>query len=153
MSTRRPAPALEDRLLLDDLYSEYLWALDTGDVEIYIGTFWDDAVLKEDQLDGSTEVFETAEVIREYTAAHFDDWTGHQHRETTRLYLPAEGRADRWRAQSYWFASHRDAPTNHVEFTSTGYYRDVVEKRDGQWRFLERHIARWPGALPHPYRT
>lgn len=149
--TPRPTPSLEDRALLDDLYSTYLWALDTQDEGIYVGVFWPDAVLLEDQLDGSTERFAPASEIFAYTAANFPHFVGHQHRESTRLYTP-DG-TDRWRAQSYWFTSDRSA-TGDVAFTSTGYYRDVVEKRDGEWRFLSRHIARWPGGrVAHPYRA
>lgn len=150
----RSSPSLEDRALLDDLYSAYLWALDTQDAEIYVSVFWPEASLLEDQLDGSTRRYEPAAEIISYTTQNFSDFVGHQHRESTRLYTPVAGHPDRWRAQSYWFTSDRAADTNEVGFTSTGYYRDVVEKRDGEWRYLSRHIARWPGGqVVHPFRA
>ncbi len=139
------SPSLEVRAAIDDLYNAYLWALDTQDIDLYIGVFWDDAELRETQLDGTVETWVGAPAIRDFTAGHFTGYGGHQHRETTRRYLPAGD--GRWELRSYWFASHRDADTNHVEFFSTGLSRDVVEERDGEWRFAVRGISRWPGDI------
>src|SRR3546814_14816788 len=54
-STRPSGPDAADRFAIDDLYVDYLWALDTQDLERYLGAFWDDAVLAETQLDGSLD--------------------------------------------------------------------------------------------------
>jgi ketosteroid isomerase-like protein len=148
----RPTPDPVDRNGIDDMYAAYLWALDTGDIDQYIDTFWDDATLNETQLDGSVESWHGADRIRDFSAGHFGQWRGHQHRESTRLYLPdPDGRPDRWTLRSYWFTSHRDAESGDVAFTSTGHSTDVVEKRDGEWRFLVRGIERWPAEVKHPY--
>src|SRR5262245_35497997 len=37
-------PAIEDRLAIEDLYSDYVWALDSGDVAGFLTLFTDDAV-------------------------------------------------------------------------------------------------------------
>jgi len=138
------APSADIRFAIDDLYATYLWALDLQDIDLYVGAFWDDAVLKETQLDGTIEVWHGAAAIREFTAGHFGGYGGHQHRETTRRYLPDPAGEHRWVLHSYWFASHRDPETNDVTFFSTGLSVDVVERRDDEWRFAQRGISRWP---------
>ncbi|MBO9577272.1 MAG: nuclear transport factor 2 family protein [Microbacteriaceae bacterium] len=137
-------PSADTRAAIDDLYATYLWALDLQDIDDYVSVFWDDAVLKETQLDGTIEVWRGAPAIRAFTEGHFGGYGGHQHRETTRRYLPVPGRDDQWVLLSYWFASHREPTTNEIAFFSTGLSRDVVEARDGVWRFAERGISRWP---------
>ncbi len=138
------SPSLEVRAAIDDLYATYLWALDSQDIELYVSVFWDDAVLKETQLDNTIEVWHGAAAIREFTEAHFGGYPGHQHRESTRRYLPAS--ENRWTLHSYWSTSHREVlkPTEEVSFFSTGLSNDIVEERDGEWRFAQRGISRWP---------
>jgi hypothetical protein len=146
-------PVPEVRAAIDDLYNTYLWALDTQDIDLYVGTFWPDAVFIETQLDGSVERWTDADSIREFTASHFGGYGGHQHRESNRLYSRGDaGGRERWHIRAYWFTSHRDAAAGSVEFTSTGHSRDIVELRDGEWRFAERWVERWPGVLTHPLR-
>ena len=148
-----PRPSADVRCLIDDVYSTYLWALDTQDIDLYVGTFWDDAVFEETQLDGTVETWEGAEKIRSFTAGHFGDYNGHQHRASNLLYLPdPEGRPDTWLVRAYWFTSHREQGSGDVAFTSTGHSRDVLQGRDGEWRFAYRGIERWPGTLRHPLR-
>ncbi len=148
----RPAgPSPEVRNAIDDLYVDYLWALDTQDIERYLGTFWDDAVLDETQLDGTVESWTGIAKIREFTEGHFGGYGGHQHRESNRMYLPHPDGGDRWILRSYWFTSHRE--DGEVSFFSTGHSKDVVELRDGEWRFAYRWLERWPGRVTHPVRA
>ncbi|MCS5722167.1 nuclear transport factor 2 family protein [Herbiconiux sp. CPCC 203407] len=149
MSARGGVPGIEDRMAIDDLYSEYLWALDTHDIDRYVGTFWPDARFVETQLDGTVETWTGAPSIRAFSEGHFGGYRGHQHRESNRLYTAGEaGRS--WDVRSYWFTSHREAGSGEVSFSSTGHSRDVVECRDGQWRFVQRWVERWPGDVAHP---
>ena len=39
-------PSPEVRAAIDDLYADYLWALDTQNISRYVGTFWPDAVFE-----------------------------------------------------------------------------------------------------------
>ena len=144
--SRGPSP--EVRFAIDDLYVDYLWALDTQHIDRYVGTFWDDAVFEETQLDGVVETWTGAAAIREFTEAHFGGYAGHQHRETNRMYLPHPDGGDRWILRSYWMTTHRE--DGEVALTSTGHSKDVVERRDGQWRFAARWLQRWPGDVAHP---
>ena len=138
------SPSPEVRAAIDDLYATYLWALDSQDIELYVSAFWDDAVLKETQLDNTIQVWHGAAAIREFTEGHFGGYGGHQHRESTRRYLPAG--ENRWTLHSYWFTSHRDVqePSAEVSFFSTGLSNDIVELRGDEWRFVQRGISRWP---------
>jgi len=138
------SPSADVRFAIDDLYATYLWALDTQDIELYISVFWDDAVLKENQLDDTIETWHGAEAIREFTAGHFGGYGGHQHRESTRRYLPDPAGPDRWILHSYWSTSHRVPATNEITFFSTGLSNDIVERRGDEWRFAQRGISRWP---------
>lgn len=146
---RHRGPDVETRLAIDDLLADYLWALDTQDLDRYVDAFWPDGALRETQLDSEVLEWRGADAIRAFTAEHFDGYSGHQHRDGNRLFLPTES-ADRWIVRSYWFATHRDAPTNEVTLHSTGHSADVVERRDGEWRIADRLLERWPGSMRHP---
>jgi hypothetical protein len=135
---------LEIRAAIDDLYARYLWGLDMQDIDLYVGTYWDDAVMKQTQLDGTIEVFRGAAVIREFTALHFGGYGGNQHRESTRRYVPDPAGEHRWSLYSYWTTSHRDEAMDAVSFDSTGLSNDIVERRGDEWRFAQRGFARWP---------
>ncbi len=137
-------PSADIRFAIDDLYATYLWALDTQDIDLYVSAFWDDAVLKEAQLDGEIQVWHGAPAIREFTEGHFGGYGGHQHRESTRRYLPDAAGEHRWTLHSYWHTSHRVPETNEITFFSTGLSNDIVERRGEEWRFVQRGIARWP---------
>lgn len=146
MSASAPSP--QDRAEIDDLYNEYLWALDTGDSDAFVDTFFDDATILEDQPDGSTWRGSGHGDVRAFVRKYHDDpaFPGHQHRETTRVIRPdAQGRPDTWELRSYVFATRFDVETHSANLYWSGYYRDVVAKRDGEWRFVERWIAPWKG--------
>lgn len=146
----KPTLSYEDRTAIDDLYVEYAWALDTGDTEGWMATFFDDASVWEDQPDGSTWKGEGVAKLREFILKYHTKpgFPGHQHRETTRLMTPdPEGRPDTWAAKSYIIATFFDVETHSSEAYWAGWYRDVVEKRDGEWKFTFRYIAPWKGEV------
>src|SRR3546814_17928471 len=87
-STRPSGPDAADRFAIDDLYVDYLWALDTQDLERYLGAFWDDAVLAETQLDGSLDTRTGVEEIRAFPYTTFSGSPGHHHRKTNRTNHP-----------------------------------------------------------------
>jgi len=137
-------PSADIRFAIDDLYATYLWALDTQDIDLYISAFWDDAALKQTQLDGTIEVTTGVAAIREVTAVHFGGHGGHQRRESTRRYLPDPAGPHRWILHSYWSTSDRVPETNEVAFVATGLSNDIVELRGDEWRFAQRAFSPWP---------
>lgn len=143
-------PPLQDRLEIDDLYVRYLWALDTGDSDAYVDTFFADGIVREDQQDGSTFEGIGHEEVRKFVHKYHGDpaWAGHQHRETNRIFqLDPESRSDHYCVQSYVFSTVFDTDAHAASVTWAGYYRDVVARRDGEWKFVERWIAPWKGAV------
>lgn len=150
----RVSPSAEQRFAIEDLYSAYFWALDTHDIEAYLDAFWDDATLRETQLDGAVEDWRGVSAIREFSETHFGGYSGYQHRDSTRMFIAdPDGDPDRWQVYAYWCTTHRDADTQEVSFLSTGYSRDIVEYRDGSWKFALRWLERWPGAVMAPWNA
>lgn len=138
-----------DRLAVDDLYNRYLWALDGGDTDGWMATFTRDAEVLEDQPDGTTWRGAGPAGLREFIEKYHRDpgFPGHQHRETTRMVMPGtDVAADRISFRSYVFAiaSHPGEPSR---LYWSGYYRDVVERVQGEWLFASRWIAPWRGAV------
>ncbi len=148
MTPRHPGPGVEDRFAIDDLYNEYMWALDTGDTEGWLDCFTEDAEVREEQPDGSVwsgigRDRQREFVLKYHTAPSFP---GHQHRESHRVFRPdPEGRPDHWWTQSYIFATIFDVDSHTARLYWAGYYRDIVAKVDGEWRFVFRWIAPWKG--------
>lgn len=145
------APDIADRLVIEDMYTRYLWSLDTHQIEPYLECFWEDGALRETQLDGSVEQWNGQAEIRTFTEAHFGGYSGFQHRDGNHMFIAdPHGDPDRWQVYAYWFTSRRDPETNEVAVLSTGYSRDIVERRNGEWRFALRWLERWPGEVTYP---
>jgi len=146
--TRLKGPGIVDRIAIDDLFTEYLWALDTGDTEGWLNAFADDAEVWETQKDGSIWKGRGRDDLRELIGKYHGnpEFPGHQHREGTRLFEPdPEGRPDHWAAKSYTFATNFDVESHSATLYWAGYYRDIVGKVDGEWKLVKRWIAPWMG--------
>ena len=90
--TQLKGPGIVDRIAIDDLFTEYLWALDTGDTEGWLNAFADDAEVWETQKDGTIWKGRGRDDLRQLIGKYHGnpDFPGHQHREGTRyLYLLA----------------------------------------------------------------
>jgi len=143
-------PSVEDRFAIDDLYNEYMWALDTGDTNAFVAKFTDDADVWEDQPDGSTWKGSGKDQVREFVLKYHSDphFPGHQHRESTRVFeADPEGRPEHWAVKSYVFATTFDVASHSAKAYWSGYYRDIVAKQDGEWKFVFRWIAPWKGEV------
>lgn len=139
---------LEDRAEIEDLYNEYLWALDTGDSEAYADCFAEHATLREDHPDGKTREIVGRSAIHEFVQRYHQTpgFAGHQHRESSRIFLAdPEGRPDHYGIRSTTWALKYDGETGHAHLHYAGYYRDVVGKIDGEWKLVSRWIAPWKG--------
>jgi hypothetical protein len=138
--------AVEDRFALQDLIAAYSWALDTGDTEALVACFTADARMVE-------EVFEDADVweghagIRGLARHYFNapGFPGRQHHVTQIQYTPqADGTV---RLRSFAFVTECEGEPPYV-LRFTGWYEDhAVKGADGRWRFRERTVRLWDGAV------
>lgn len=150
----RTVPGAEERAAIADLLHSGLWALDTGDLELYLATFWPEAAFSEVGPDGVRRSWAGIEEIRTMSEPRFDGPSRTQHRLSNQLYAPRaqDGAPDArgWAVWSYWLTSARDPETGAVELRMSGHLRDEVEEREGEWRLIGRHLDGWPDDLAHP---
>ncbi|GAA2244114.1 nuclear transport factor 2 family protein [Herbiconiux moechotypicola] len=160
MSGETLSPSPEARQAIADVIAVGLWALDTRDLELYLGTYWADAVFSEVAPDGVHHEWRGIDDIRAVSAARTGGPTGRQHRLSNQLYTPlppastAPGPAARegWTVWAYWMTTVRHPATGEAVFEMSGYLRDEVECRSGEWRLIGRHLDAWPPGLAHPLR-
>jgi hypothetical protein len=163
----RAVPGAEERAAIADLLHSGLWALDTGDLELYLATFWPEADFSEVEPDGVRRSWTGVEEIRAMSEPRFNGPSRTQHRLSNQLYVPrtrpgaaraqcalpaqaCDPDARGWTVWSYWLTSLRDPGTGEVELRMSGHLRDEVEERGGEWRLLGRHLDAWPDDLAHP---
>ncbi len=137
-------PAVEDQLLIHDLYARYSWALDCGDTEAYVHLFATDAVVYETAPQGTRRI-EGHDQIREFVLRFHrnPEFPGRQHRISQIVISPdPEGRADHWQVRSYVLTTEtKDGYAPSVFWC--GYGEDIVGKVDGEWLIRSREIKPW----------
>jgi hypothetical protein len=150
----RAVPGAEERAAIADLLHAGLWALDSGDLELYLATFWPEADFSEVGPDGVRRSWTGLEEIRAMSEPRFDGPSRTQHRLSNHLYSARAQAgipdARGWTVWSYWLTSTRDPETGEVELRMSGHLRDEVEERAGEWRLIGRHLDGWPDDLAHP---
>ncbi|HLF71011.1 MAG TPA: nuclear transport factor 2 family protein [Dehalococcoidia bacterium] len=130
----------EDRVGVMDLFARYARAIDTGDLETYVGNFLPDGVIEYD----GTETYRGRDAIRGWLTTLFAGgrigvepaWIRHF------VGLPyIEGDGERASTVTYCVIFARDEK-QRVLVPSVGSYHDTVVKReDGRWYFEKRIIA------------
>ena len=128
---------MNDFQQIQNLISRYCFVVDEGSAEEIAAMFWEDATLRF----GRRSVNEGADGIR----AGLSKWIGKMRDPVLGLrhlaHMPAiEIDGNRARVRTYYDAdghSRKRRRPIHLR----GVYRDRLEKRDGEWRFVERHIV------------
>jgi len=132
--------SVEDRLAIERLYADYAWALDTGDVDAVMKTFWPGAAMQDPLGRFGPDEEHDVRVFFERIAAR-PDFAGRQHWVSQLRLRAVEGGVI---GDSYVFvpASYRGGGVNiHL----AAFYRDRIECIDGEWRFRERLVGpRYP---------
>ncbi len=127
------------RAEIEDLMSRYIFALDWLDVETYLDTFAEDAVLT-----GVFGRYEGREAIRTWTPDWFEYYpkkfggaTGKplSRHFITSLVLKVDG--DRATGRAYWFNNDIQSTTY---FGAFGHYEDEFRRIDGRWLISYREV-------------
>jgi hypothetical protein len=142
-----PGPSAEDRTLIEELYSRYSWALDTGDTDGYVALFTQDAEITEETGDGGLEVKHGHDGVRELVLKFHrnPEFPGRQHRMSQLVYEPdPQGRPDHWQVRAY-VTTTQNRPPEPPTLYWTGHVTDVVAKVDGEWLLRSKSIMGWSG--------
>lgn len=114
----------------------------------YLSLYWPEGKMNVHDLRNQT--FEGPKGLKQmYDYAHsvfpIDKW-----RHSLGTFV-IDGAGNRATVEWHWIVSWRE---NHKDTVSTGTYTDKFEKRDGQWKCLERTSnidKNWPADLFQPY--
>ena len=128
----------EDRFGVHDLFMDYVWAADTGDLEAYVATFAKDALL----LDSAGVSHRGEPAIRAYARKFLSQpgGRGRMHFFQQMKLSPENGGV---RVFSFWQVVQAMAAPRETRLRSVGVCHDLCIRIDGQWRFAERRIERW----------
>jgi SnoaL-like protein len=140
-------PSPQDMDAIEQLYSRYSWALDTGDTEGYIALFTQDAELTEEARGGGTERKHGHEGVRELVLKFHEDpeFPGRQHRMSQLVVDPdPQGRPDHWQVRAY-VTTTQNRPPEPPALYWCGHVLDTVAKVDGRWLFQAKSIMAWTG--------
>lgn len=126
---------VEDRLGVSDLFSRYLWAIDTGDVETLVSCFTEDGTLESPALGRSSGQDE----IRAF-AQRFADYhrRGSQLRHVvSNLLVDTDGTHAKARCYLLVYLT-RDGQSRLL---GPGRYECSLRKEGGAWRFTHRLVV------------
>ena len=134
---------LEDRIMIEDLMSRYIFALDWRDAEMYAETFTEDGVLNYGggQAVGRDAIAALVQGIRDNeTESAASDATGlrppHTQHFVTNIVLDIDG--DEATSWAYWVAMSNNTEDRAARVSSYGHYVDHLRKVDGEWLFTDR---------------
>ena len=139
---QRNSLTADDRFAVQDLFAEYAWALDTGDIDALVACFTHDTVMIEEVFE-DPDRWEGRDGIREL-ATHYKNspgFPGRQHHVTQML---ISGDSLQCAVKSFAFVTEcHGEPPYTLRFA--GYYEDKLLKVDGDWLFKERIVRLWDG--------
>ncbi|HTM96064.1 MAG TPA: nuclear transport factor 2 family protein [Croceibacterium sp.] len=133
-----------DQFELRDVIARYAWALDTGDVDAFVGCFCRDGVLVWDAFE-TPERWEGADALRHFASFFRSVPTsaGRQHHVSNTVITTDDGIV---RARSYAAVALRQGDGPHL-LSVMGYYEDTFRREDERWRLAERIIRDWSGPI------
>jgi hypothetical protein len=132
---------------IEQLYSRYSWALDTGDTDGYIALFTENAELTEEARGGGIERKSGHAGVRELVLKFHTnpEFPGRQHRMSQLVVDPdPQGRPDHWQVRAY-VTTTQNRPPEPPTLYWCGHVLDTVAKVDGRWLFQAKSIMGWAG--------
>jgi SnoaL-like protein len=139
-----PPFTTEDRIAINDLLAQYVWALDTGAVDLLVDCFTPDAVVIEEVFE-EPDRWEGRENIRRFAEhfRHVPSFPGRQHHITNTV---VRGDSERCSVRSFALVTEcQGEPPYLIRFA--GYWDDKLAKVAGKWLFTERTIRLWDGEV------
>ncbi len=139
-----PAPTAEDQIAVQQVIARYAWALDTGDVEGFVGCFCTDGTLVWDAFE-EPHSWRGADALRHFARffAALPSSAGRQHHVSNIVITPATEGLD---AKSYCLVALRQGDGPHALHVM-GWYQDRFRQENGEWRLAERVIRDWSGPI------
>jgi hypothetical protein len=137
---------LEDRIALQDLIAAYSWALDTGNADKLVACFTEDCEMREEVFD-DPDIWLGHEGIRGLMAhyANAPGFPGRQHHVTQTQYRTNDDGSVGMRSFAFVTECEGEPP---YTLRFTGWYEDkAVKDTDGEWRFKQRIVRLWDGAV------
>jgi hypothetical protein len=133
----------EDRAMIENLMSRYIFAFDWRQADAYAATFTEDGELNYagGTLKGREALRAMINQLRaqEKDAAGKDQsgkWPPRKRHIVTSLLLDISG--NKATARAYWAAVINDNPERHPVVTEYGHYEDELIKQNGRWLFTKR---------------
>jgi uncharacterized protein (TIGR02246 family) len=130
--------AIEDRLAIEDLYSDYVWALDSGDVPGFLALFTNDAVFG----DTAGNRYTGSRAIGGYVTdlVNSDRFRGRMHYISAKRFTHS---GERIGVTSYWLVTKWAKASGAKTIEVSGHADDAFVKVGGRWRFSQRIVHYW----------
>ncbi len=129
---------------ISNVLAKYCFATDRGTAEEIAAFFWEDAAVN---FDGriNTGIEEITMGFQKWISKLRDPVEGLRHN----LYTPAiEIDSDTATSEAYYDADGHSKNKGKL-IQLRGVYRDRLEKRRGEWRFIYREVQIWRSILDH----
>jgi hypothetical protein len=139
---------MSERAEIENALYRWAWAYDECDLDAFVDALWPDASVTVESADGTVVgPLVGSDAIREFFGSRLAVRTDARRHVTTNLVIDEE-HATRARTRCYLtlVKYEEGLPT----LAGTGWYKDVVERRDGVWKILERHAFLETAAIPKP---
>jgi 3-phenylpropionate/cinnamic acid dioxygenase small subunit len=136
--------SVQDRLEITELYARNAWAFDTGDVEAFVATFAEDAILDlASRHEGHPKIRRLVQ-----DAARYDPWLPYSQHIVSDVLIEPEA-DQRVRVRAYVTRIHRlpGRSRNNCQVVWAGYEEDVVTRASGRWLFAHKAARAWQGTV------
>ena len=132
--------SVEDRLVIQELYARYCWAMDTGDPDALVATYTPTGVFSPP----TNLVVIGHDALRKWAigraAFRLTEATTNGQHWNANLVLEGDGQSARGRCY-FMRIMHTREPMS-VVFDASGWYEDELRKVDGAWKFQSRNGTR-----------
>lgn len=133
----------DDRAEIENLSNKYMVAVDAGDIETVMGTWAEDGQLiwiyghevGKAAIRKAMSGFGGGRKVQIPEGATSRPRTRHQ---IINHVIDVEG--NKAKTIAYWFALTNNTPQKDVQLLYFGHYEDELEKINGKWYFMKRHV-------------